>query len=73
MLFTVIEKYAKEKEGCKGYELLGIKKSQWHRYKKDNHLSLVHCKNLSMLCGSHITDDFQELSLLVLNKYYEEI
>lgn len=73
MLFVVIHEYAKNIKECNGYDLLNISKPQWQKYKKNNYLPLKHCKTLSNYFNCNLTDNFEELSSLILKKYFEEV
>ena len=73
MLFTIIDKYFKDIEGFYIYDYLGITQQAWHHYKKKGCLPLKHSKNLCMYFGHHITDDLEELSLLIIRRYYREV
>lgn len=73
MFFVVFNFYCKSIEGVTPYEFMGIDKSGWYRFKKDNRLPLHHCKIICNHFNHHITDDMNELLLLVSKKYLETL
>ena len=73
MTFIILEKYCKDVLDCKAMDLLGIKKVQWHQYKKTNYLPLKHFKTVCTHFNHHITDDWQELTNIITKAYYAEV
>lgn len=73
MFFVVLEKYCKDVLDCHAWDLLEINKSGWYRFQKLNTFTLEHCKTVSSHFNHHITDDFIELSLIIINSYKEVV
>ena len=71
MFFVVLDYYCKTVLEIRPEELLGIDRSGWFRYKKDNTLPLKHCKTICSHFNHHITDDMNELLIIATSKYVE--
>ena len=71
MFFIVFNYYCKVRENILPYDFLGINRSGWYRFQKENRLPLHHCKTVCSHFNHHITDDMDELTLLVVEYYVE--
>jgi predicted site-specific integrase-resolvase len=73
MVFDILEKWSKDVRGETIYDFLDINRATWYRYKKKGELPLMVCKVICYEFGNHITDDLQEISLFVVERYYKEV
>jgi hypothetical protein len=76
MLFTLLDRYAKDVKGCRGYDLLGIGDQQWAIYRKKNYLPMKHCKTLCYMLDQDpaiATMDLKELSHIVYKAYWRTV
>jgi hypothetical protein len=71
MFFIVFNFYCKSIENILPYEFLNINRSGWYRFQKENRLPLHHCKSICSYFNHHITDDMDELIMLVVKKFVE--
>jgi hypothetical protein len=73
MFYLVFEKYCKDIKKCHAFEFLGISRGCWYRFQKENILPLRYCKDICYSLKCHITDNKEELTLIISNDYYKEI
>jgi hypothetical protein len=71
MFYLVFEKYCKEVLECHAYDILNISRGCWYRFQKEGILPLEYCKIICYHFDHHIIENQEELSGLVISKFYE--
>ena len=72
MMFVMIEEYTEYSLGKKIWDILGIHRTLWQKYKKDNMLPLKHYKTICDHIGIGWTDDSLLVCDGILRRYTQE-
>lgn len=70
MFYYIITAYCKDILGCDPWHFFDITQQSWCRIKKYDSLNLVQCKKICGISNSHITDNREELSHILVGDYY---
>jgi hypothetical protein len=70
MFYKIFEEYCSIIMDCEAWHFLDITQQSWCRIKRTNSLNLNQYKKICSMMGYHITDDHEELSKLLVEKYY---
>ena len=73
MFFTILEKYFVDVIDCSIWDYLSLDQSVWCRYKKKRRLPLKHYKKICFELEVPINDNQNELSKILVEKYYEVV
>lgn len=73
MLFDMLDRYAKDRQSSRAWDIVGISEAQWYVYKKKRELSQKHLRTLSLYFGCDVNDGVKRLTATILKKYWEVV
>jgi hypothetical protein len=72
MLMTLLDRYARDRKECRGWDIVGISEAQWYVYKKKEMFSPKLFRIICLYFGADMNEGIKRLTGMILKRYWEE-